>query len=108
MEDRPEAEVVNEVKQVIKIYGVASQRINTGAFKKGKCYIRTANPGTLDFEGYDNHGRFVAIECKRPKGAVISEEQKKRIADINKKGGLATIVTSGEQAARFLIDNKCL
>lgn len=103
-----EAEVVQQVKTVIRLTGLKIQRINTGSFKVGNRFIRTAEKGTLDFEGYDNHGRFVGLECKRPKGGRISPEQQARIDDINAKGGVAGIVTSGTEAMEFLKKNKCL
>lgn len=102
-----ESDVVEQVKIVIKALGLKIQRINTGCFKVGNRFIRTAEKGTLDFEGYDNHGRFVGLECKRPKGSRVSPEQQARIEDINRKGGLATIVKSGDEALSFLINNKC-
>lgn len=103
-----EKEVMQEVKQIIALTGIQLQRINVGAFMKGNRYIRTANAGTCDFEGYDKHGRFVAIECKRPKGGKVSPEQRVRIDDINTKGGLAFIATSGEQVLETLRINDCI
>lgn len=103
-----EKEVVAEVKNVIQILDLKIQRINTGCFKSGNRFIRTATKGTLDFEGYDNYGRFVGLECKRPKGSRLSEEQKARIDDINRKGGIAGVVHSGEEAWEFLKKSGCL
>lgn len=115
-----EAEVVQEVKQVLIFCGLMKaketepgppsrmQRINTGVFKNGSRFIRSANPGTLDFEGYDKHGRFLGLECKRPKGGRLSPEQKARIDDINQKGGIAAVVTSGQQVLQILKENRCL
>ena len=103
-----EADVVAEVKDVIKLTGVSLQRINTGAFKVGKRYIKTAEAGTLDFEGYDNHGRFLGVECKRPFGGRVSPEQAARIADINAKGGCAFVVHSGEDLMAALKEHKCI
>lgn len=100
-----EKEVVQEVKQIIALTGIKVQRINTGTFKG---YIKTANAGTCDFEGYDKHGRFVAIECKRPKGGRVSIEQKQRIDDINEKGGVAFVATSGQQVLETLRVNDCI
>ena len=104
--------VVREVKAVIELTGLAIQRINTGAFAIGtgreRRFIRTAEKGTLDFEGYDNRGRFVGIECKRPVGGHLSAEQKYRIDDINKKGGIACVVTSGDAALQQLKANGCI
>lgn len=102
-----EAEVVQQVKSVLHRTGIKIQRINTGSFKVGKRFIQTAERGTLDFEGYDNHGRFVGLECKRPKGGRLSPEQKARIDDINAKGGVAAVVRSGEEAYEVLLKNNC-
>lgn len=104
----PESAVVDEVKKVIAATGLKVQRINTGCFKVGKRYIKTADAGTCDFEGYDMHGRFLAIECKRPVGGKLSPAQAERIADINKKGGVAFVAHSGAEALERLEQNKCL
>ena len=107
-----ESEVIREVKEVIRITGLKLQRINTGCFTVGegraKRFIKTAEAGTLDFEGYDNHGRHVGIECKRPVGGRLSDEQEARIDDINRKGGIAFVVTSGNEALELLRKNKCI
>ena len=97
LKDIPESAVIQQVKQIIKVTGLKIQRINTGCFTIGeganRRYIKTADAGTCDFEGYDNIGRFVAIECKRPSGGRLSPAQKERIADINRKGGVALSTT---------------
>ena len=107
-----EKEVVKQVKQVIKATGIKLQRINTGCFTIGegqnRRFIKTAEAGTCDFEGYDNKGRFVAIECKRPSGGRLSPAQKERIADINRKGGVAFVVHSGEEALQKLKEKGCI
>ena len=110
--DIPEKLVIQQVKQVIDATGIKLQRINTGCFKIGegrnRRYIKTAEAGTCDFEGYDKHGRFVAIECKRPKGGRLSPAQKERIDDINRKGGIAFIAHSGNEALALLQANNCI
>ena len=107
-----EKEVVKQVKQVIKATGIKLQRINTGSFVIGtgrnRRFIKTADAGTCDFEGYDNIGRFVAIECKRPSGGRLSLEQKERIDDINEKGGVAFVAHSGEEALKQLQERGCI
>ena len=112
MIDIPESEVIQQVKAVIRATGVKLQRINTGCFMVGegrnRRYIRTAEAGTLDFEGYDNKGRFCAIECKRPSGGRLSLAQRERIEDINRKGGVAFVAHGGEEALRKLQENKCI
>ena len=112
LRDVSESEVIREVKEVIDITGLEIQRINTGCFAVGegraKRFIKTAEAGTLDFEGYDNHGRHVGIECKRPVGGRLSDEQAARIDDINRKGGVAFVVTSGEAALQQLKEAGCI
>ena len=107
-----EKEVVKQVKQVIKATGIKLQRINTGCFVVGtginRRFIKTADAGTCDFEGYDNKGRFVAIECKRPVGGQLSPAQRERIADINRKGGVAFVAHSGEEALQKLKEKGCI
>ena len=112
MKDIPESAVIQQVKQVIKVTGLKIQRINTGCFTIGeganRRFIKTADAGTCDFEGYDNIGRFVAIECKRPIGGRLSPAQKERIADINRKGGVAFVAHSGEEVLKQLQERGCL
>ena len=107
-----EKEVVKQVKQVIKATGIKLQRINTGCFVIGtginRRFIKTADAGTCDFEGYDNKGRFVAIECKRPVGGRLSPAQKERIADINRKGGVAFVAHSGAEVLKQLQERGCI
>ena len=104
--------VIQQVKQVIKATGIKLQRINTGCFIIGtgvnRRFIKTADAGTCDFEGYDNTGRFVAIECKRPSGGRLSPAQKERIADINRKGGVAFVAHSGEEVLKQLQERGCI
>ncbi len=112
LRDISESAVIGEVKQIIKATGVKLQRINTGCFTigegKNRRYIKTAEAGTCDFEGYDKHGRFLAIECKRPSGGRLSPAQEVRINDINQKGGIAFVVHSGEEALAQLQKSDCI
>ena len=110
--DISESVVIGEVKAIIKATGIKLQRINTGCFVIGtgrnRRFIKTADAGTCDFEGYDNIGRFVAIECKRPSGGRLSLAQKERIDDINAKGGVAFVAHSGEEALQKLKEKECI
>ena len=112
LKDIPESEVIKQVKQVIKVTGLKIQRINTGCFTIGeganRRFIKTADAGTCDFEGYDMRGRFCAIECKRPVGGKLSAAQKWRIDDINAKGGVAFVAHSGEEALQKLKEKGCI
>ena len=108
----PESAVIQQVKQILKVTGLKIQRINTGCFTIGegqnRRFIKTADAGTCDFEGYDNAGRFIAIECKRPSGGRLSPAQKERIDDINAKGGVAFVAHSGAEALEKLKQYGCL
>ena len=110
--DIPESVVMAEVKAIIKATGIKLQRINTGCFTIGeganRRFIKTADAGTCDFEGYDNKGRFVAIECKRPSGGRLSPAQRERIEDINRKGGVAIVAHSGDEAYLQLEARGCI
>ena len=110
--DIPESAVIGEVKAIIKTTGIKLQRINTGCFVIGtgrnRRFIKTADAGTCDFEGYDNIGRFVAIECKRPRGGRLSPAQEARINDINRKGGVAFVAHSGDEALQKLKEKGCI
>ena len=112
LKDIPESAVIQQVKQVIKVTGLKIQRINTGCFTIGeganRRFIKTADAGTCDFEGYDNHGRFLAVECKRPVGGKLSPAQEARINDINRKGGVAFVAHSGEEALKKLREYSCI
>ena len=112
LKDIPESAVVQQVKQILKVTGLKIQRINTGCFQIGegrnRRFIKTAEAGTCDFEGYDNQGRFLAIECKRPSGGRLSPAQRERIEDINAKGGVAFVAHSGEEALKQLQERGCL
>ena len=112
LKDIPESAVIQQVKQVIKMTGLKIQRINTGCFTIGegvnRRFIKTADAGTCDFEGYDNQGRFLAIECKRPSGGRLSPAQRERIEDINAKGGVAFVAHSGAEALEKLKQYGCL
>ena len=112
LKDIPESAVIQQVKQVIKMTGLKIQRINTGCFTIGeganRRFIKTAEAGTCDFEGYDMRGRFCAIECKRPVGGKLSAAQKWRIDDINAKGGVAFVAHSGEEALKQLQERGCI
>ena len=108
----PESAVIQQVKQILKVTGLKIQRINTGCFTIGeganRRFIKTADAGTCDFEGYDNQGRFLAIECKRPSGGRLSPAQRERIEDINAKGGVAFVAHSGGEALKQLQERGCL
>lgn len=54
--------------------------INTGVFKRGQRWIRSAPKGTPDILGFNGKGYFVAIELKvDPRGEKEQDEFRERI-----------------------------
>ena len=103
--------------QLVKVFRAGEitrqQFINKFTLWQKSCGINfdckgTADAGTCDFEGYDNHGRFLAVECKRPVGGKLSPAQEARIDDINAKGGVAFVAHSGEEALKQLQERGCI
>jgi len=96
-----EADVIKAVASILDLSGIYFWRNSVGAvsFKAstGKRFVRFGFPGSADFLGITNDGRFLAVECKRPKGGVVSEKQKKFLANISARGGVALVVRSGEE-----------
>lgn len=91
-----EQSVVREVDNLLNVYGFYHWRNQTGALKPAKSSrpIHFGKPGSSDFLGIINDGRFLAIECKRPSGGVVSDLQKKFLDEINRRGGVGIVVTS--------------
>lgn len=54
------------------------------------------------------HGRFCAIEIKRPKGGVISPEQEKFMAHVRLAGGVAGAAKSVDEALALVAKARCL
>lgn len=90
-----EADVINEIGELIAVYQLSIFRQNTGATKIGKRFVRFGEPGTGDYAGWCKYtGRHVEIEAKKPNGGVLSAAQKRRLDAINKAGGVGIVATS--------------
>jgi hypothetical protein len=74
--------------------GFRLNRVNNIPFGKRK---GTIEKGWADLQGYTNEGKYVAVEIKKI-GDKLSKEQKERLEDIHKCGGIVYICTE--------IDNK--
>lgn len=79
---------------------VAAWRNNTGAYKKGRAFIRYGYPGSPDIIGVWR-GRFLGIEMKSDKGQ-LSPDQIAFKADIEAAGGLYIEARSVEDVERVL------
>ncbi len=121
MMDKSEAQVVQEVKLVLRLAepNLHIWRQNTGAFKSGRRFVTVGEKGTPDFIGYDCRGRFVGIECKRPayyddaghlvkRSGRLSKEQVEWLKRLAEHGGVGIVAHSGDEALKKLVDAGCL
>ena len=86
----------------LKLRGLFVWRNNTGSCKIGKRYIRFGYIGSSDILGICPDGRFLAVECKREKGGIVSQNQKIFLAEINARGGVGIIVHSVKELSEKL------
>jgi hypothetical protein len=92
-----EAEVVRRVMEYLTLSGIPCYRMNNGAYcTEGGGFVRFGAKGMSDIYAIGPGGRSVWIECKRPKGGVVSPYQREFIDCMNRHGGVAVIVTSLE------------
>ena len=90
-----EAEVLAGCMEVLDTLGIFHWRQNTGAFRtKSGGFFRSSMAGVSDILGILPSGRFLAIECKRPVGGVLSQAQKEFLRKIAENNGLALVTTS--------------
>lgn len=84
----PERIVLEQCLQFLKLKGFFCWRNNTGALKSGSRFIRFGFPGSADILGILPNGRFLAVECKRSKGGILSEKQKEFQKAITENNGI--------------------
>ncbi len=100
---KKEAEVLKECLFLLKKKGIFCWRQNTGAFEtKNGGFFRSSIAGVSDILGILPDGRFLAVECKRESGGVVSEKQRQFIANIKACGGVAVVVHSGRELSECL------
>ena len=75
--------------------GIFVWRQNSGAVRVGKRFVRfTSIKGVSDIIGLTSDGRFIAVECKRERGGVLSPEQKKFLESVKRNGGIGIVANS--------------
>ena len=99
---QPENEVLKQCLEYLQIKGIFAFRNNTGAVKIGKRFIRFGYAGSSDILGILPDGRFLAVECKREKGGVVSPVQKMFLKEIQDNNGVACVVHSAKELAEIL------
>lgn len=92
--DVPEAVVLKQCLDYLHLKGIYCWRNNTGACKAGSRFIRYGYKGSSDILGILPNGKFLAVECKRGKGGVISPEQHEFLSKIQSNGGFAIVAKS--------------
>ena len=111
-----ERDIQNEIRLAVSPHAIML-RVNSGTFWQGtqvwdarrNQYILTdirpaagAPKGTSDLIGIRrDDGKFVAIECKTPRGR-LREDQKLIIDAILKSNGIAGVARSAEDALKIL------
>lgn len=93
-----EKEVQKTILDYLKIETrvVWHARINSGLAKCQKCYttiynFKGAPAGTSDILALTNNGKFFAIEVKKNKKSLASEEQVAFLKKVRKSGGIGII-----------------
>jgi hypothetical protein len=101
--DRPEAAALCEVLKALKAHPavVWCERMNSGAAKVGKRFIRFGFTGCPDVLGQLRDGRLLGVEVKAAKGRV-SAEQAFMLERINGAGGVAFVARDCRDVIREL------
>jgi len=106
-----EADVIRAVDAALTAFGIFHWRNNTGAVKyegtQGKRFVRYGHPGSADILGVCPDGRFLAVECKRPKapgqpGGRLSALQNEFLTAVNKNGGVGIVVDGVDELEKQL------
>jgi hypothetical protein len=87
-----EADVMRDVDQALSSFCIFHWRNNTGVTRMGRRFVRFGYPGSSDWLGICPDGRFLAVECKRPRDGRLTEKQKDFIECINRYGGVGIVV----------------
>lgn len=103
-----ENKVLSDCMELLSALGIYHWRNNTGAYKKDGYYIRYGKVGSSDILGICPDGRFLAVECKRTQGGILSDEQKNFLVSIVKNNGVAIIANSAESLMEELKKNRVI
>lgn len=98
--------VLRSCLEWLRLNGIYSWRNNSGAVKVGRRFIRFGFPGSSDIIGILPGGRFLAVECKREKGGVLSDLQKDFLSNIEKNGGIAIVAHSVDELKEKLSEKR--
>jgi hypothetical protein len=89
-----ESDVLRQVLTLLRLRGVFSWRCNTTGVWDASRRVFRAHPGrrgVADVLGILPGGRFLAVECKGPRGR-LTPEQSAFLDNVTKAGGVALVV----------------
>lgn len=100
---RPEAAALVEVLKALETHNAVAwvYRMNSGAVKIGKRFIRFGWPGCPDVLGQLKDGRLLGVEVKAPKGK-LRPEQSFFLERIRLAGGVAFVARDCRDVLREL------
>jgi len=92
-----EADVLNSVLRWLATKRIPHWRTNSGALRdRHNRLVRFGAKGMSDIYAIGPDGISLWIECKRPRGGVLSVAQKEFLDCINRNGGIGIVVSSIE------------
>lgn len=101
--DRPEAAALVEVLQALSAHSAVAwcERMNSGAVRIGKRFVRFGWKGCPDVLGQLNDGRLLGVEVKAAKGK-LRPEQTVFLERIRRAGGVAFMARDCRDVEREL------
>jgi hypothetical protein len=98
-----EADVIKAVDRWLSLKRIPHWCVNSGALKTERGHlVRFGAKGMSDIYAIGPGGISIWIECKRPKGGVVSAAQKEFLDCINRNGGIGIVVNSIESLEQLL------
>ena len=99
---------MKDVDRVLSAYNIFHWRNNTGVTRIGKRFVRFGYPGSADWLGICHDGRFLAVECKRPRDGCLTAKQRDFLDCIRRYGGVALVVTGAGDLLEKLFQSHVL
>ena len=104
--NQPHNDLVNVCLSWLAIAKIPAWQNNSGAYKRGKSYIRYGFPGSPDILGcLPPNGRILGVECKTGAGKP-TDEQVEFLRTINDAGGLGIVVYTLDELQAALDERK--
>ena len=99
---QPESIVLSQCLMYLRVRGIYCWRNNVGATKIGNRYMSFGMPGSSDILGILPNGKFLAVECKKEKGGILSDKQVEFLNRIKENGGVAVVVHSVNELEKII------